>query len=142
MRFLAVVAALALWIPDAALADQYGLCSGGNRKARKVTCLVDGDTGWENGVKWRMEGIDTPEYPPYSECAAEPEMAKVATYRMLELMQDGYKIIWSGKLGKNKRDLVRIILSDGRDAGHVLLAEDLAQPWPNNSNPWCRSPAA
>ena len=29
------------------------VCSGGNRAARKLTCIVDGDTGWENGVKWR-----------------------------------------------------------------------------------------
>jgi endonuclease YncB( thermonuclease family) len=37
------------------------MCSGGDRAARKVTCLVDGDTGWERGVKWRLLDIDAPE---------------------------------------------------------------------------------
>jgi hypothetical protein len=26
---------------------------------------------------------------------------------------------------------------DGRDAGDVLMAEHLAQPWPNRGNVWC-----
>src|SRR5688572_18991541 len=37
------------------------ICAGGLRAAHRVTCLVDGDTGWESGVKWRLSGVDTPE---------------------------------------------------------------------------------
>ncbi|MEO1749922.1 MAG: hypothetical protein AAFR27_15140 [Pseudomonadota bacterium] len=76
------LAAWALWRPSmltytiaglvnaviaiAYVSDAYALdiCTGGDRAARKVTCLVDGDTGWQNGVKWRLEGVDTPEYRP------------------------------------------------------------------------------
>lgn len=36
-----------------------------------------------------------------------------------------------------RRDLVRVILNDGRDAGDVLVKEGLAQPWPNKGNKWC-----
>ncbi|WP_258158976.1 hypothetical protein [Rhizobium sp. TH2] len=27
------------------------VCSGGNRAARKVTCIYDGDTGWQHGLE-------------------------------------------------------------------------------------------
>ena len=35
------------------------------------------------------------------------------------------------------RTPVRVRLTDGRDAGAVLLAETLAQPWPNKGDVWC-----
>ena len=34
-----------------ALAGTIPVCSGGDRAARKLTCIVDGDIGWERGVK-------------------------------------------------------------------------------------------
>jgi hypothetical protein len=33
--------------------------------------------------------------------------------------------------------LVRVQLANGRDAGEVLIAEGLAQPWLNKGNRWC-----
>ena len=119
-------------------AAELSICQGGDRKARKVTCLVDGDTGWENGVKWRLKNIDTPEYPPRAECLAEQEAAKEATYRLLELMRNGYTIIPAEETGRYGRDLVNIQLENGRDVGELLIAEGLAQPWPNSGNVWCR----
>ena len=73
-----------------ALGAGLGICTGPDRAARKLTCLVDGDTGWENGVKWRLQGVDTPEYAANTECPEEPEQAAQATMRMLELMRGGY----------------------------------------------------
>jgi hypothetical protein len=61
MRLLACCALAVLlgFLPkDAAAIDT---CSGGNRAARKVTCVVDGDTIWQAGVKMRLLDIDTPE---------------------------------------------------------------------------------
>jgi endonuclease YncB( thermonuclease family) len=61
MRLLACCALAALlgFLPkDAAAIDT---CSGGNRAARKVTRIVDGDTIWQAGVKMRLLDIDTPE---------------------------------------------------------------------------------
>ena len=52
-------------------------------------------------------------------------------------MEQGYRVNWSGRKGFYHRALVTITLSDGRDAGEVLLEEGLAQLWPNHSNPWC-----
>jgi len=113
-----------------------GICQGGNREARKVTCLVDGDTGWDNGVKWRLLNIDTPEIGNAG-CGNERRKAIEATDRLKQLMNTGYQLVWTGGSGSYGRKLVRIKISDGRYAGNVLLAEELAQPWPNSGNGWC-----
>lgn len=113
------------------------VCEGGDRAARKLTCIVDGDTGWEAGVKWRMLGIDTPEISS-PECEAEYTTGIAARDRLRELMARGYRIEGDGEKGAFGRDLVRIRLTDGRLAGEALMAEGLAQPWPNEGNVWCR----
>lgn len=126
---------LAMTMP--AFAASPPVCHGGNRAARKVTCIVDGDTGWEHGRKWRYEGIDAPELTSHAECRTESRRALQARERLRQLMARGYRVNWSGKAGYYGRALVTITLVDGRDAGTVLLSERLAQPWPNHANPWC-----
>jgi endonuclease YncB( thermonuclease family) len=118
-------------------AEAIEICKGGNRAERAMTCLVDGDTGWEAGVKWRLKGVDTPEYAANAECAQEPEFAKSATYRMIELMFEGYSVEWLGE-SDGSRELVRVKLPDGRDAGTVLISEGHAIPWPHTLEVWCR----
>jgi endonuclease YncB( thermonuclease family) len=118
-------------------AEAIELCKGGNRAERKLTCLVDGDTGWERGVKWRLKGVDTPEYPANAECGRETEFAKSATYRMLDLMSGGYSVEWLGD-DDGSRELVRIRLVDRRDAGDVLLSEGHAVLWPHPQGVWCK----
>lgn len=132
-----IAIALALVIGSVSAAQAINECSGGNRKARKVTCIVDGDTGWEKGVKWRLKNVDTPERGSRAECSKERILHKKATARLISLMKNGYTLSGNGKGGYGRR-LVNITLADGRDAGRILLQESLAQPWPNNSNPWCR----
>jgi endonuclease YncB( thermonuclease family) len=112
------------------------ICRGGDRKARKVTCLVDGDTGWENGVKWRLQNIDTPELNS-PDCSNERRKATQARDRLRDLMNGGYHLEWTGSSGSYGRELVRIRLRDGRYAGDILKAEGLAQSWPNFGNMWC-----
>ncbi|MEF2549148.1 thermonuclease family protein [Aurantimonas sp. E1-2-R+4] len=114
------------------------VCSGGNRAARKLTCIVDGDTGWERGVKWRALDVDTPEIGK-PECAAERRLGEKARDRLRQLMGSGYTIEWTGGKGKFGRELARVRLTDGRDAGQVLIQEGLSQPWPNEGNKWCRN---
>ena len=126
--------------PAAADPASLAVCSGADRAARQLTCLVDGDTGWERGVKWRLEGVDTPEYAAHAECAEEPEQAAQATMRMLELMRGGYEIEWLGEKGGAGRDLVRIQLVDGRDAGAVLIEEGFAVTWPHPPRVFCAAP--
>jgi endonuclease YncB( thermonuclease family) len=118
-------------------AEAIEICKGGNRAERAVTCLVDGDTGWEAGVKWRLKSVDTPEYAANAECDQEPEFAESATYRMIELMTEGYLVEWLGETD-GRRELVRVKLLDGRDAGTVLVSEGHAVQWPHVSRIWCR----
>lgn len=113
------------------------ICSGGSRAARMVTCLVDGDTGWERGVKWRLLDIDAPETFEAA-CPREKMMGKEATARLRELMAGGHQIVVSGRKDRtsDRRAIVRVILPDGRNAAQVLLREGLAQRWPNKGSRW------
>ncbi|WP_185982802.1 thermonuclease family protein [Aureimonas mangrovi] len=134
-------------VPSATAADSNApalavpVCSGGNRAERRLTCVVDGDTGWEDGVKWRLTsrsgGVDAPEISR-PECSAERAAGDRATRRLQALMAGGYSMKTTGT-DRYDRELVVITLADGRDAGEILIAEGLAQSWPNSGNPWCRS---
>ena len=112
------------------------ICHGGNREARGVTCVVDGDTGWENGIKWRLYSVDTPELSRPA-CSNEQSIAIAARNRIRDLMGGGYRIEWVGNSGRYGRKLARVRLADGRDKGRVLIQEGLAQPWPDSGNVWC-----
>ena len=119
------------YVPTAAHRGALPLCSG----SRRSTCLVDGDTGWADGRKWRLAEIDAPEvFSPA--CAQEKRIGDRATRRLKDLMATGY-VLSEGAPDIYGRTLVHITLADGRDAGRVLVQEGLAQPWPNHANPWC-----
>ncbi|ORE91024.1 hypothetical protein [Aurantimonas sp. 22II-16-19i] len=133
----ALIAAAFLLVVMPAIADPLPVCKGGNRVERELTCLVDGDTGYERGLHWRLKDIDTPEMSSHAECGHEATLAVRARDRLRVLMGDGYQIIDTGEVGRYGRSIVRIRLADGRDAGYVLLSENLAQPWPNEGNRWC-----
>lgn len=100
------------------------------------TCLVDGDTGWQDGVKWRLANVDAPEIGNAA-CARERDLAAKSLDRLSVLMAKGYKITWSGQKDRFGRELVAVTLLDGRDAGKALISEGLAQAWPNTGNIWC-----
>ncbi|WP_128292026.1 thermonuclease family protein [Afifella aestuarii] len=123
-------------ISSAAAGEMLPICTGGNRAARKVTCVVDGDTGWEAGVKWRAIDVDTPEIG-HAACIRERQLGERARDRLRELMSDGYTIEWVHERGNFGRELATVRLSDGRDAGQVLIEEGLSQRWPNEGNVWC-----
>jgi len=103
---------------------------------RRVTCLVDGDTGWEGGVKWRLSAVDAPEITSPG-CANERQQGLAARDRLQSLMVAGYSIRWLGRTDRYNRQLVDITLRDGRDAGGVLVWEGLARIWPNGTKQWC-----
>jgi len=100
------------------------------------TCLIDGDTGRDNGKKWRLISIDAPELAEPG-CDNERRLAIAARNRLQELLSGAYRIRPNGRDDPNGRALVDILLPDGRDVGHVLMDEGLAQKWPNRGNIWC-----
>jgi micrococcal nuclease len=142
MRLILAAALLALPLPSQAYGPgkgAIGICRAGHRAARHVTWVYDGDTRWENGVKWRLLDVDAPEISDAA-CPRELELARRSRDRLITLMRHGHVIRWSGKAdGKGKRSqrLVDIVLPDGRDVASILIQERLAQPWPNSGNVWC-----
>jgi len=112
------------------------ICTGWDHALRHATCLVDGDTGWEHGVKWRLSDVDTPEISSPG-CSSELHQGLAARDRLQSLMAAGYTINWLGRTDRYNRQLVNVTLSDGRDAGRVLLGERLARPFPNSQKAWC-----
>ncbi|TPW31186.1 thermonuclease family protein [Pararhizobium mangrovi] len=135
MRRTIITAALMLC---ATPAFAIPICHGSHRAERKVTCLIDGDSGWQDGVKWRYAAIDAPEMGSHASCPREKRLAKQSRDRLRALMADGYTVNDTGETGYYGRKIVTITLADGRDAGDVLMSEGLAQKWPNHGNPWCR----
>jgi len=119
-------------------ASAISICPSWTRALPRATCLVDGDTGWENGVKWRLSEVDTPEISS-PECTNELQQGLAARDRLQRLMAAGYTINWLGRADRYGRQLVSITLQDGRDAGRVLLGEGLGRPFPSGPKPWCNS---
>lgn len=134
---IVALAATALWrhLNAPVGEERHGpiaLCHG----LSQPSCLIDGDTGRDNGRKWRLISIDAPELAEPA-CDNERQLAVAARRRLQELLAGGYSIRPSGRDDPNGRELVDILLPDGRDAARVLLEEGLAQRWPNRGNVWC-----
>ena len=107
-------------------------------KATK-TCLVDGDTIWLKGVKYRLEGFDTPE-PTTNLCGGdfERQLAAKASARLLHILNSyDWTIEASGKTGGFGRALATIRVG-GQDVGDVLISERLARRWPDGEKWWCQ----
>lgn len=99
-------------------------------------CLIDGDTGRDKGKKWRLISIDAPELSEPG-CENEKRLAIASRERLRQLLAGGYRIRPNGREDPNGRELVDILLPDGRDVGRILMQEGLAQRWPNHGNVWC-----
>lgn len=115
--------------------DRHGpieLCHG--RALR--SCIIDGDTGRDNGKKWRLISVDAPELAEPA-CDNERQLAIAARDRLQVLLSGAYKIRPNGRDDPNGRALVDLLLPDGRDVGQILMNEGLAQRWPNRGNIWC-----
>lgn len=112
-------------------------CTNGRHAPPTGSCVIDGDSGWLEGLQWRLEGIDAPEIGN-PDCPAERRAGERAKQRLAELLGDGFTAA-RGRNDRFSRQLVKFRLTDGRDAGTVLIGEGLAQKWPNSGNRWCRS---
>ena len=114
-----------------ALSARFALChSGGGNN-----CVVDGDTFWFAGDKYRIADIDTPETHP-ARCAEEAALGEAATSRLHEWLNDGAFTLESAgrdtdRYGRN----LRIVTRGGTSVGSVLVAEGLARPWEGRRRP-------
>lgn len=112
---------------------RFGFChSGGGRN-----CVVDGDTFWFAGEKYRIADIDTPETHP-ARCAEEAALGEAATGRLREWLNAGaFSLESAGRDTDRYGRKLRIVTRGGTSVGSVLVDEGLARPWEGARQPWC-----
>ncbi|MEG8032322.1 thermonuclease family protein [Sphingomonas aurantiaca] len=106
--------------------------------AKRIDCMVDGDTFWMAGTKIRIADIDTPEtHPP--RCAREARLGQAATVKMQALLNAG-----PFTLVPIKRDVdrygrkLRLVERDGKSLGAELVRHGLARNYGGGKrSPWC-----
>jgi endonuclease YncB( thermonuclease family) len=115
------------------LSARFGFChTGGGRN-----CVVDGDTFWFEGEKYRIADIDTPEtHPP--RCAEEAALGKAATERLRRWLNEGAFSLESidrdtDRYGRK----LRIVTRGGASVGDALVGAGLARRWEGHRRPWC-----
>ena len=116
-----------------ALSARFGFChSGGGRD-----CVVDGDTFWFAGEKYRVADIDTPETHP-ARCAEEAALGEAATGRLRDWLNAGsFSLESAGRDTDRYGRKLRIVTRGGTSVGSALVAEGLARPWEGSRRPWC-----
>lgn len=133
MRSLSYLAT-ALFLAAPALAQQpIPICGAGKR----ITCVVDGDTAWIAGTKYRLEDIDTPEKGHLAECMQEGLQAIEATKRLAEILSTHRFTIEPSGTDRYGRVLAKFMVGEA-SAGDMLVREGLARPWRGKTEDWCR----
>jgi endonuclease YncB( thermonuclease family) len=115
------------------LSADFGYCHSGGG----TNCVVDGDTFWFRGEKYRIADIDTPEtHGP--RCEAEGTLGKRATDRLQGLMNAGAFSLESADRETDRYGRkLRIVTREGQSIGDQLVAEGLAREWDGRRHPWC-----
>ncbi len=112
---------------------QFNICT----NAKRINCVVDGDTLWFRAQKIRIADIDTPEiFSP--RCEAERRLGHLAKNRLLTLLNKG-----SFRLVSGKKDIdhygrqLRVIYRAGQSIGKILIEQKLARQWTGSRESWC-----
>lgn len=110
----------------------------GDKRIKRGTCVVDGDTLWLDGTKIRVADIDTPE-TGQPQCESEKDLGERATSRFVELLNEGPFELRPG--GSRDTDQygrkLRILVRENRSIGKQLVEEGLARTWTGRREPWC-----
>lgn len=105
--------------------------------ARRITCVVDGDTFWMDGEKIRIADIDTPEISGPL-CPEERALGLAATDRLIGLLNDGpFELEPSDRDRDRFGRKLRVVVRNGRSLGEELIEEGLAHRWNGHKEPWC-----
>lgn len=117
------------------LSARFALCHSGGGS----NCVVDGDTFWFAGDKYRIADIDTPETHP-ARCSEEAALGAAATGRLRDWLNAGaFSLESAGRDADLYGRKLRIVTRGGASVGSVLVAEGLARPWEGRRRPWCRA---
>lgn len=105
--------------------------------ARRIHCVVDGDTFWHAGKKIRIADINTPETSRPG-CADEARLGARATVRLTQLLNAGpFMLEQRGRDTDRYGRQLRTVTRAGQSLGAVLVAEGLAEPWTGRRRDWC-----
>jgi endonuclease YncB( thermonuclease family) len=107
------------------------VCHGGNRAARHVTCVVDGDTWWRDGVKYRLACVDAVEIDDMRGIEARDELRQL-------LGRPDTHVRGLGVRDRYRRSLAMIAVGD-TSAGRILVSKRLAEQKDyRDTRNWCR----
>ena len=111
----------------------FGRCSGPIR----INCVVDGDTFWLKGTKYRIADINAPEVSNPS-CTAEAALGERATRRLVDLLNGGSFSLREADRDEDKYGRkLRIVTRGGRSLGESLVTDGLAERWTGRRRNWC-----
>ncbi len=120
-------------VAQAAASQHFALCG----SARRVNCVVDGDTFYFRGEKIRVADINTPEVSE-PKCAHEARLGAEATRRFQSLLNAGPIELRRGARDEDRYGRkLRTVHRNGRSLGETLVAEGLAHPWRGRKEDWC-----
>lgn len=111
----------------------FGRCSGPIR----INCVVDGDTFWLKGIKYRIADINAPEVSSPA-CSFEAELGEKATGRLVDLLNGGGFSLHDADRDKDKYGRkLRVVTRGGESLGEALVSEGLAEVWNGRRRNWC-----
>ncbi len=100
-------------------------------------CVIDGDTFRYGGERIRILDIDAPETHP-SRCDYEARLGAEAARRLLDLLNEGPLTLRSSGRDEDRYGRkLRLVFSEGRSVGRILVSEGLAREWTGRRLPWC-----
>lgn len=107
-----------------------------------ISKVVDGDTYWANGVKYREVDMDTPETnnnPKHGyKCDAERRLGELAKSEAEAVLLN--RKIWikpTGKWDRYDRPLVKARFGQGNWYGEHMIKMRLAAKWQGRKHRWC-----
>lgn len=115
---------------------RFSLCLGNE----PVTCVVDGDTIWIEGVKTRIAGIDAPEISRPG-CKAEHRAGIRAEIALTEWLNAGPFEVLASPDGRNEDGedgaKLRVLARGGESAADALVTQGFARRWGGKGKRWC-----
>lgn len=107
--------------------------------AKRITCVVDGDTFWLDGLKVRIADINAPEVSKPG-CAREAALGQAATRRLTQLLNAGpFALEVRGRETDRYGRALRVVTRSGTSLGATLEAEGLAERWKGRRGNWCEA---
>ena len=102
-------------------------------------CIVDGDTFWLQGEKYRLYGVDTPEKFPLSKCKFEHAKALEATNFLVDIFTNS--VLRHDKIGLDVYDRILVkTYADKKSVTRIIIESGLGVEYKSENRDrdiWC-----